>query len=162
MWQVESILDDLAQLIPSFEPLKDRISKKPKSNDSGIYLELVKSVNDLCAKLSVADYVIDPQNKRTTFKAILPGGKREQHVRLAGNYHELIAILNYCITISYYAMVSENRSWRGLEIRLQMEHLKQQLYTLGLETLHYDDFIKSYSTVTIIYPKPISEAVSAL
>lgn len=162
MWQVESILDDLAQLIPSFEPLKDRISKKPKSNDSGIYLELVKSVNDLCAKLSVADYVIDPQNKRTTFKAILPGGKREQHVRLAGNYHELIAILNYCITISYYAMVSENRSWRGLEIRLQMEHLKQQLYTLGLETLHYDDFIKSYSTVTIIYPKPIFEAVSAL
>jgi len=145
----------LARLIPTFEPLKDRTSRKPRSNESGTYLELVKSVNDLCAKLSVTDYVIVPQNKRTTFKAILPGGKREQHVRLAGNYHELIAILNYCITVSYYAMVSENRSWRGLECRLQMERLKQELYTLGLETLHYEDSIKAYSTETIFYPQPI-------
>lgn len=160
MWQVESILDDLAQLIPNFEPLKDRASREPRFDESGTYLELIKSVNDLCAKLSVTDYVIDPQNKRTTFKAISPGGKREQHVRLAGNYHELIAILNYCVTVSFYSMVSENRSWRGLESRLQMGRLKQELHTLGLETLHYDDSIKSYSTKTFIYPKPIPEAVS--
>lgn len=160
MWQVESILDDLAQLIPNFEPLKDRTSREPRFDESGTYLELIKSVNDLCAKLSVTDYVIDPQNKRTTFKAIFPGGKREQHVRLAGNYHELIAILNYCITVSFYAMVSENRSWRGLESRLQMGRLKQELHTLGLETLPYDDSIKSYSTKMFIYPKPIPEAVS--
>ncbi|SFH43883.1 hypothetical protein [Pseudomonas sp. NFACC45] len=160
MWQVESILDDLAQLIPNFEPLKDRTSREPRFNESGTYLELIKSVNDLCAKLSVTDYVIDPQNKRTTFKAIFPGGKREQYVRLAGNYHELIAILNYCITVSFYAMVSENRSWKGLESRLQMERLKQELHALGLETLHYDDSIKSYSTKAFIYPKPIPEAVS--
>lgn len=160
MWQVESILDNLARLIPNFEPLKDRTSRKSRFDESGIYLELMKSVNDLCAKLSVTDYVIDPQNKRTTFKAIFPGGKREQYVRLAGSYHELIAILNYCITVSFYAMVSENRSSRGLESRLQMGRLKQELHTLGLETLHYDDSIKSYSTRTIIYPKPILEAVS--
>jgi hypothetical protein len=160
MRQVESILDNLALLLPTFEALKGRTFWKPTSNEVGTYLELVKSVNDLCTKLSVTDYVIDPQKKRTTFKAIFPGGKREQHVRLAGNYHELIAILNYCITVSYYAMVSENRSWSCLDNRLQMERLKQELHTLGLETLHCYDSIKSYSTETIIYPQPISETVS--
>ncbi|WDH37590.1 hypothetical protein [Pseudomonas chlororaphis] len=160
MRQVRLILDELFLLIPDFKPLKDRTSRSPESNQNGTYLQLVKLVNDLCAKLSVSDYVIDPQNKKTPFTAILPEGEQEQHVRLAGSYHELIAILNYCITISYYAMVSESRSEDGLQSRLQMEWLKKELYTLGRDTSLFFDPLRSLSAREVIYPAPLPVAVS--
>lgn len=158
--QIESALYNLALLMPTAVPLKSRTSGRTKLNDQGIYLELTKSVNDLCAKLSIADYAIDPQSKRTTFKAVFADGKQEQHVRLAGNYQDLIGILNYCITISYYAMISESRSFSGHGIRLRMEQLKQELYALGLKTLLSQDTIKSYSNQSTFYPELIMEAVS--
>ncbi|NUT76821.1 efflux RND transporter permease subunit [Pseudomonas sp. C1C7] len=160
MRQVRSILDELSLLMPNFKPLKGRVSTDPESNESGIYLELVKLINDLCSKLSVSDYVIDQQSKKTPFTAILPGGEREQHLRLAGSYYELIAILNYCITISYYAMVSENRSESSLQSRLWMESLKKELHTLGRDTSLTFDPIKSYSTREHIYPAPLPKVVS--
>jgi hypothetical protein len=159
MRQVNSILDELALLLPDFPPLKDRASRGTKLNQSGTYLELVKLLNNLCAQLSVSEYVIDSHSKQTTFTAAFPEGKREKHVRLAGTYHQLIAILNYCVTVSYYAMVSENRSQDGILSQLQMELLKQELHTLGRETLHFDDPIMSFSTRVTIYPKPKFEAI---
>ena len=158
--QVGSILDDLALLMPGFAALKGRNTRESRLNDSGIYVNLTKSLNDLCAKLNITDYVIDPKSKRTTFNAKLSGGGREQHVRLAGSYHELIAILNYSTTVSYYAMASENRSREGLEVRRRMKQLKLQLFTLGLEAAPFSDTIKLYSAYKIIFPEPLPATVS--
>lgn len=158
--RVDYILDNLSFFLPTLELLKDRTLRKPTKNHDGIYLEIMKSLNDLCAKLSIADYVVDTQQERSMFKMTLLSGQEERHIRLANNYYELIAILNYCITVSYYAMASENRSEDGLMMLLQVEQLKKELYTLGLEVSQWVDQIQIYSTKAIISPQPLSEAVS--
>lgn len=160
VWKVDSILDNLSVFLPTFELLKDRTLRKPTTNRDGVYLEIVKSINDLCAMLSVTDYVVDAQQERSMFKVILLSGEEERHVRLANNYYELIAILNYCITVSYYAMVSENRSEDGLLLRLRVEQLKKELYKLGLEISQGIDQIKGYSNREIVTPQLFSDAVS--
>lgn len=158
--RVDYILDDLSFLLPTFELLKDRTLRKPTTDRDGIYFEIMKSANDLCVKLSITDYVVDTLQERSMFKVILSSGQEERHARLANNYYELIAILNYSITVSYYAMISENRSEDGWLMRLQIEQLKKELYTLGLELSQGIDQIQIYSTKATISPQPFSEAVS--
>lgn len=158
--QVNLIVDKLSLLMPDFNALKGRVSKAPESNQSGIYFEISKLLNELCAKLNILDYVVAPQIKKTPFTAILPGGEQERHVRLAGNYYELIAILNYCITISYFAMVSESRSNAAINTRLRIEGLKKELNTLGHDTTLKLDQFKALSAAEVIYPSPLTLSVS--
>lgn len=157
--QVSSVLDDLASVMPGFKSLEGRLHKNPNLNLEGIYLGVVTSVNALCEKLSVTDYVIDPQNKKMTFTSV-ENGARQQNVRLAASYYELIAILNYCVTVSYYALISESRSRINLNNRLRMEALKKELTALGRDTsMHLDGFAELAARRTI-YPGPMAAAVT--
>lgn len=158
--KVESILNILGLLMPNSEPLSSLTNRKLVLNESGNYLELMVSLNMLCETLKVSDYVFDPQHKRSTFYAIHDTSKTEQHIRLANNYYELIAILNYCVTVIHYAVISECRSQEGKLRILKLALLEKKLDELGQVSPLLHDPIKIFSSQGNVYPRPLPALVS--
>lgn len=158
--KVESILNVLGLLMPHSEPLKALTNRKPILNDEGNYLELMVSLNTLCGTLKIADYVFDPQHKRSTFYAIHDATKKEQHIRLANNYYELIAILNYCVTVIHYAVISESRSQEGKFRIFKLALLEKKLDELGQVSPLRHDLIKGFFGHSNVYPRPLPAPAS--
>jgi hypothetical protein len=145
--------------MPDFGLLKGREHYTSVQNPDGIYVELISSLNDLCAKLSVSEYVIATGKERSVFRVRMPDGSEQRHERPVTNYYELIAVLNFCVTISYYAIVSENRSEEG-SIIWKAEKLKEELNLLGHEVQDEVDEFQKLSSHLIFFPQPLAEVIA--
>lgn len=159
IYKVEAILNHLALLLPNFEPLKGRSRTQVKWQPTGIYYELIAMIASLCDGLSVSEYVLGTGVKRTIVKAVFPDGRKERCVRLAFSYYEVIAILNYCVNICYYALKSESRGEGSSNLIYRMQSLKGELNALGEELTYLEDLVVGYKTHTIIRMMPAVDAM---
>ncbi|MFV0453911.1 MAG: hypothetical protein ACK5NQ_02740 [Pseudomonas sp.] len=131
--RIEKVMRHLAHLAPSDSRIKVKAAE-PSDLSLGLhYVSLMLSVRDLCDHLKVTDYALDSHGKRRSIG--ISGGDvgglaSVKKLELPGaNYREILAILNYCCTVTYYAVLSEHREKYSLRI-IRIKNLYHEVRAL--------------------------------
>ncbi len=115
----------------------------------------------------VLDYAISSEKKKKSINVTTTdtqGISQVKKIEILGNsYYEIIAILNYCCTITYYAATSEHREEYSIKLS-EISSLYNEIRSLSFDTSinSTNDVISKFSQPPGIYirgatPKELAE-----
>ncbi|KAE9649117.1 hypothetical protein [Pseudomonas sp. PB106] len=117
---IDSALGHLAHLMPSIQELAKRREAPSKFEPTLHYIHLVDITKKLCEYLNVLDYTLSSDEIRQTKSfAWFDEHGRQQTKKFdipTDKYYGILALLNYCCTITLHAATSEHRSANDLKL----------------------------------------------